>query len=209
MKRRDPPMQAVLEAQEARIMLAAGKGLRRHHRVVDLLMKRGGSRPQPLGPPFRADIRCYRHVVPLQYPSIPRRLSDAIPHLPSPITLESFYLPMNRVFPLPSHDAFAPFALQCAPPWLTVRFRAPQRAVSWSLNRPGLVDTMSVAWLQVRDADLPADREPAEWFAEQLASVGLCRCGRHDDGAQHRQLRASRGHDRSGRGALRGDARPQ
>jgi adenosylcobinamide amidohydrolase len=80
---------------------------------------------------------------------------------------------MNHVFPLPGHHAFAPFALQCAPPWLTVRFRAPQRAVSWSLNRPGLVDAMSVAWLQVSDADLPADREPAEWFAERLASVGL------------------------------------
>jgi adenosylcobinamide amidohydrolase len=81
---------------------------------------------------------------------------------------------MNHVFPLPGHGAFAPFALQCAPPWLTVRFRAPQRAVSWSLNWPGLVDAMSVAWLQVSDADLPADREPAEWFAERLASVGLC-----------------------------------
>jgi adenosylcobinamide amidohydrolase len=80
---------------------------------------------------------------------------------------------MNHVFPLPGHDASAPFALQCAPPWLAVRFRAPQRAVSWSLNRPGLVDTTGVAWLQVSDADLPADREPAEWFAEKLASVGL------------------------------------
>ncbi|QJP15881.1 adenosylcobinamide amidohydrolase [Starkeya sp. ORNL1] len=80
---------------------------------------------------------------------------------------------MNHVFPLPSHDTGATFAVQCAPPWLTVRFRAPQRAVSWSLNRPGLVDATDVAWLQVRDADLPADREPAEWFAEKLASVGL------------------------------------
>ena len=80
---------------------------------------------------------------------------------------------MNRVFPLPSHDTKAAFDVQCAPPWLTVRFPAPQRAVSWSLNRPGLVDTTDVAWLQVRDADLPADREPAEWFEEKLASVGL------------------------------------
>ena len=80
---------------------------------------------------------------------------------------------MNRVFPLPRHDTAAPFALRCAPPWLTVRFRSPQRAVSWSLNRPGLVDTTSVAWLQVRDSDLPADRAPTEWFAELLAAVGL------------------------------------
>jgi adenosylcobinamide amidohydrolase len=80
---------------------------------------------------------------------------------------------MNHVFPLPGHDASAPFTLQCAPPWLTVRFGAPQRAVSWSLNRAGLVDATDVAWLQVSDADLPADREPAEWFAERLAAVGL------------------------------------
>jgi adenosylcobinamide amidohydrolase len=80
---------------------------------------------------------------------------------------------MNRAFSPPRRDTAAPFALECAPPWLTVHFPAPQRAVSWSLNRPGLVDTRSVAWLQVSNADLPADRAPAEWFAERLSSVGL------------------------------------
>lgn len=80
---------------------------------------------------------------------------------------------MNRAHPLTRPDAAAPFTLACAPPWLSVRFPAPQRAVSWSLNRPGLVDTLDVAWLQVRDADLPADREPADWFAERLASAGF------------------------------------
>lgn len=80
---------------------------------------------------------------------------------------------MNRALPLARPDAAAPFALACTPPWLSARFPMPQRAVSWSLNRPGLVDTTDVAWLQVSNADLPADREPADWFAERLASAGL------------------------------------
>lgn len=80
---------------------------------------------------------------------------------------------MHRAPCLDVRDTVEPFALDCAPPWLVVRFPARRRAVSWSLNRPGFVDTSSVAWLQVSDSDLPADAAPADWFKERLAAAGL------------------------------------
>lgn len=45
--------------------------------------------------------------------------------------------------------------------------------VSWSLNRPGLVDADQVAWLEVTGADLRDAGDPLEWFEQRLASEGL------------------------------------
>jgi len=65
------------------------------------------------------------------------------------------------------------FQIQCERPWLVVRFSSTQRIVSWSLNRPGLVDASTVAWLEVRDSDFLADRDPAEWFRQRLGDACL------------------------------------
>jgi adenosylcobinamide amidohydrolase len=61
----------------------------------------------------------------------------------------------------------------CDRPWLVARFAAPQRMVSWSLNRPGFVEAESVAWLEVHGSDFVADVDPAVWFAARLAAQGL------------------------------------
>lgn len=70
-------------------------------------------------------------------------------------------------------DGAAPFTLGCARPWLLAEFAAPQRMVSWSLNRPGFAEATHVAWRQVRNSDLPADGSPVDWFRAQLAVAGL------------------------------------
>lgn len=65
------------------------------------------------------------------------------------------------------------FEIECSTPWLVARFPVPQRMVSWSLNRPGLVEAETVAWLEVRDADLPIGVDPLELLERRLAEKGL------------------------------------
>lgn len=64
-------------------------------------------------------------------------------------------------------------AIECRPPWLIARFACRQRMASWSLNRPGVVEADTVAWLQVKDADLPAGADPLELLERRLAEQGL------------------------------------
>jgi len=64
------------------------------------------------------------------------------------------------------------FRFECTQPWLVARFAAPQRMLSWSLNRPGFVDADRVAWLEVRDADLPLGRDPRALLETRLAAAG-------------------------------------
>lgn len=45
--------------------------------------------------------------------------------------------------------------------------------VSWSLNRPGLVEATTVAWRQVGPHELAPGLDPASWFAGALAGAGL------------------------------------
>lgn len=65
------------------------------------------------------------------------------------------------------------FDIECRPPWLIARFADRQRMASWSLNRPGLVEADTVAWLQVRDADLPVGVDPLGMLERRLAQRGL------------------------------------
>jgi adenosylcobinamide amidohydrolase len=65
------------------------------------------------------------------------------------------------------------FAFECRPPWLLARFRSPQRIVSWSLNRPGFVVSDTVAWLQVKNADLPIGLDPKSLLESRLGDEGL------------------------------------
>lgn len=63
--------------------------------------------------------------------------------------------------------------IECQPPWLIARFADRQRVASWSLNRPGIVEADTVAWLQVFDADLPLRVDPLDLLERRLADRGL------------------------------------
>ncbi|MEF3367129.1 adenosylcobinamide amidohydrolase [Methylocystis sp. 9N] len=66
-----------------------------------------------------------------------------------------------------------PFALDCAPPFLVIRFDDIHRTLGWSIARPGFQYLREIAWLEVRDADLSPDVDPVAFLKERLASKGL------------------------------------
>jgi len=70
-------------------------------------------------------------------------------------------------------DLDEPFELRCEPPLLVVRFAALQRVASWAIVNGGLADADAVAWFEVRNADLPRDRDPQAYLAERLVHAGL------------------------------------
>lgn len=63
--------------------------------------------------------------------------------------------------------------VECRRPILAVRFKEPQRLLSWSITRPGFVVSDAVAWLEVRDRDLPLGVDPRTLLETQLRRVGL------------------------------------
>jgi len=65
------------------------------------------------------------------------------------------------------------FRIDCAQPWLVARFPKAWRMLSWSMNRPGLVRADRVAWLEVKDADLPLGLDPHALLRTRLAAAGL------------------------------------
>lgn len=67
----------------------------------------------------------------------------------------------------------APFALACAPPFLTVRFAAPQRTLGWSLLHPGFAVVSDVVWVEVRNSDLGPSVDPHAFLKERLVRSGL------------------------------------
>lgn len=69
--------------------------------------------------------------------------------------------------------ATAGFRIEHDPPWLVARFPAAQTMLSWAINRPGLQQTDGVAWLQVRNADLPRGSDPAAFLQQRLDARGL------------------------------------
>lgn len=67
----------------------------------------------------------------------------------------------------------AGFSIEHDPPWLIARFSTAQRMLSWAINRPGFQDCECVAWLQVRNADLPCGSDPGAFLQERLDAHGL------------------------------------
>jgi adenosylcobinamide amidohydrolase len=59
------------------------------------------------------------------------------------------------------------------PPFLIATFAQPQRVLSWSMLRPGIVVARRVAWLEVRNADLPPDIDAMEVVRERVSRAGL------------------------------------
>lgn len=58
-------------------------------------------------------------------------------------------------------------------PWLIADLGARRRVASWSVNRPGLVETDRIVWREVRDADLGPELDVGAWLAGELAAEGL------------------------------------
>lgn len=65
-----------------------------------------------------------------------------------------------------------PFAIDCAPPFLTVRFAAPQRTLGWSLLHPGFAEVSDVVWVEVRNRDLGLSIDPLDFLKVRLAEAG-------------------------------------
>lgn len=65
------------------------------------------------------------------------------------------------------------FEVELQGPILTAAFARPMRMLSWSLNRPGFTLAQRVAWLEVKNSDLPIGRDPIAFMAEKLAAAGL------------------------------------
>lgn len=70
-------------------------------------------------------------------------------------------------------DAGELFTLACAPPWLTLGFDVAQTLLSWAPARSGFQTGTRVAWLEVRNADLPPEVDPLALLAARLAAEGL------------------------------------
>ena len=65
-----------------------------------------------------------------------------------------------------------PFGLRLEPPLLVARFPSQQRVASWAIVNGGIVSAEAIAWLEVRNADLPRDRDPRLYLAQQLRAPG-------------------------------------
>ncbi len=59
--------------------------------------------------------------------------------------------------------------------WLVARFDAPQRALSWAIIGGGFTHASTVAWLEVKNADLPAHIDPRELLASRMLERGIDR----------------------------------
>lgn len=66
-----------------------------------------------------------------------------------------------------------PFSIACRRPFLIVTFGKPQGMLSWSLTKPGFRFARRVAWLEVRDDDLPSDVDAGAWLSRRMADAGL------------------------------------
>ena len=65
-----------------------------------------------------------------------------------------------------------PFHVTCQQPYLVTTFHEPQTLLSWAMIRPGFQVGRKVAWLEVRDADLPQDLDPFALLECRMAAAG-------------------------------------
>ncbi len=66
-----------------------------------------------------------------------------------------------------------PFELAQKPRVLLATFSEPQQMLSWSLTKPGFQVASQVAWIEIRNADLPADQDAEEIIASRIAAAKL------------------------------------
>ncbi|MGN6304538.1 MAG: adenosylcobinamide amidohydrolase [Mesorhizobium sp.] len=65
------------------------------------------------------------------------------------------------------------FSIRCDSPILVAEFTQPHAMLSWSLTRPGFTSASSVAWLHVRDDDLPLGLDPVQFLKDRMSAAGL------------------------------------
>lgn len=63
--------------------------------------------------------------------------------------------------------------LRCFSRWMTVRFPAPYRCVSWAVVNGGMVSTDLVAWRFLEINEIQHCGDVRRWFRELLSSYGL------------------------------------
>ena len=66
-----------------------------------------------------------------------------------------------------------PFSIMVEPRLLLASFSTPQKMLSWSLNRPGFQTASSVAWIEVRNAELPPEINPEQLITSRLSERGI------------------------------------
>ena len=66
-----------------------------------------------------------------------------------------------------------PFSIAVNRPLLTVTFHVAQRVLSWSMLRPGLQVARRIAWLEVRNADLPANVDAVDVIGRRISDANL------------------------------------
>lgn len=56
-------------------------------------------------------------------------------------------------------------------PWLICDLGAEHRVFSWALNMPGFAVAHRVIWRELRNADLPPERDVNPWLRDELAGI--------------------------------------
>lgn len=72
-----------------------------------------------------------------------------------------------------THPKSLPFELSQMPRVLLATFGQPQQMLSWSLTKPGFQVASQVAWIEIRDADFPADQDAEEIVASRIETAEL------------------------------------
>ncbi|RUP10672.1 adenosylcobinamide amidohydrolase [Hyphomicrobium sp.] len=72
-----------------------------------------------------------------------------------------------------THPQRLPIELSHKPRVLLATFGEPQKMLSWSLTKPGFQVASQVAWIEIRDADLPADQDAEEIIVNRIAAAKL------------------------------------
>ncbi|MGB3929539.1 MAG: adenosylcobinamide amidohydrolase [Sphingobium sp.] len=65
-----------------------------------------------------------------------------------------------------------PFLITCKRPFLVADFPETQTMLSWAMTRPGFQLCRQVAWLEVRNADLPPGLDPFAFLETRMAAAG-------------------------------------
>ncbi len=71
------------------------------------------------------------------------------------------------------HASDGRLAIECDPPFLIVRLPTDCMTLGWSLSRPGFAEASTIAWLEVRNADLTPDIDPLALLRLRLETRGL------------------------------------
>ena len=78
----------------------------------------------------------------------------------------------SRTRPLPERAGDV-LALSCSPGWLVARFATEHSTASWAIVGGGLRTAWAVAWMQVREAELPPTVDARVLLGDRLAAAGL------------------------------------